>query len=565
MALVAKSQEQKQETKTAAHRRRAKFLWEKQETWKPVWRETKDYMLPERGMFLSSDDEEPNRGERKDSKIINGSANDAVRIIAAGLQGGLTSPSRPWFVLTLDDRALMEYQPVKEWLHEVRTRMLGVLARSNFYGSTHSIYAELAGFGTAAMLIEEDFNSVIRCRPFTIGEFALGLDATYRPNTLYRRFWHTAGQLVSMFGIDNVSDPVKQAFRENRDQWFLVNHAIQPAAQVDPLKQDYRGMSFSSAYWEEKGDHDQYLRLSGYRGVPFIAPRWEVTAVNIYGNCPGRSSIGDQKMLQKLEEKKLKQLDKHTDPAMNAATALKKKGGTIISGGVNYIDVQQGQVGFSPAYQTNPDISPVAREIETVERRIRRFFFNDLFLAVLGSMDSKQRTATEIAKAHEEKLVMIGPVIEQLQSEMHDPGLDRVYNIMDDLDMLPPPPKELAGATINIQYLGLLAQAQKIVSVQSIERVANYVGALAAVKPDVVDKFNFDQSVDEYADAMGVPPDLVLSDEAVADIRAQRAQQQAQIQAAALAQVGAETAKTASETQVKGRSVADRIADGAGV
>lgn len=566
MAIV-KSEDMKREKSTERYRKRAKFLWEKQETWRPVWKEISENMLPERGAFLTSPEEEPNKGERKDRKIINGSANDAVRVIAAGLQGGLTSPSRPWFVLTLDDSDLMEYQPVKEWLHEVRKRMLSVLARSNFYGSTHGLYAELAGFGTGAMLIEEDFTSVIRCRPFTIGEFALGLDAAYRPNALYRRFWLTAEQMAGKFGENNLSSAVKTALKSNKDQWFLVHHAIEPAQQVDPTKVDYRGMQFRSCYWEDKTSEgeEKFLRQGGYRGIPFIGPRWEVTAVNIYGNCPGRSSLGDQKMLQKLEEKKLKQLDKHTDPAMNAPAALKKKGGTIISGGVNYIDVQQGQQSFVPAYQTNPDIRPVAAEIDTVERRIRRFFFNDLFLAILGSMDAKERTAMEIAKAHEEKLIMIGPVIEQLQSEMHDPALDRIFNVMDDLNLFPPPPRELVGKTINVQYLGLLAQAQKIVSVQSIERVANYVGALAAVKPDVVDKFDFDQSVDEYAEAMGVPPDLVLSDERVAEIRQQRAQQQAQLTALATAEVAAKTGKTMSETPVKGKSMADRMADQMGV
>lgn len=553
------------EQKTQSYRLRAKRLYEQQQTWRPVWKEISEYMMPYRGRYLTDEQEEANRGERKDRKIINGSASDAIRIIAAGLQGGLTSPSRPWFILTIDDKELMEFYPVKTWLHTVRNRMLSVISRTNFYGSVHGMYAELAGFGTSATIIEEDFQTVFRCRPLSIGEYTLGLDANYRPNTLYRRDWMSAAQLVSMFGKENVSDSVKECFSNpgTRDKLFQFQHCIHPNSEVDPIKADYRGMSFKSVYYEIAGDPNKFLRTGGYRGIPFIAPRWDVVAVDTYGICPGRDAIGDVKMLQKLEEKKLRQIDKHTDPAMNAPTSMRKKGGTIISGGVNYLDIQQGQQTFSPAYQTNPDIRPVAAEINTVENRIRRFFFNDLFLTILSA--DKNMTATEVARRHEEKLLMLGPVMERLQAEMHDPTLDRIYNIMDDLGLIPPAPKELQGAELKVQYLGLLAQAQKIVSLQSVQQTAQYVAGLAQVWPEARDKFNADQSIDEFADANGTPPDLILSDDAVAEVRAQRAQREAAIQAQVQASAAAETGKTLSETQVKGKSALDRVAEQAGV
>ena len=38
---------------------------------------------------------------------------------------------------------------------------------------------------------------------------------------------------------------------------------------------------------------------------------------------------------------------------------------------------------------------------------------------------------------------------------------------------------------------------------------------MAAVKPEVLDKFDADQSVDEYAEMLGVPPKIVVSDDIV--------------------------------------------------
>jgi hypothetical protein len=254
-------------------------------------------------------------------------------------------------------------------------------------------------------------------------------------------------------------------------------------------------------------------------------------------------------MLQKMEEKKLKALDKMVDPPMNAPSSMRGKGGTIVAGGVNYIDVQQGNQGFVPTYQVNPNMQQIAFEIDRVEQRIRRFFFNDLFLAVLS--EDKDMTATEVAKRYEEKLVVLGPVIERLQSEILDTVIDRCFEIGLRQGVIDPPPKELQGVEMTVDYIGLLSQAQKIVSTTAIEKTAAFVLSVAPVVPSIVDKFDFDQAVDEYGDAVGASPRVIVSDDKVVETRKVRAQQQAQQQAMAMAQPAqqmAGAAKDMSET-----------------
>jgi len=86
----------------------------------------------------------------------------------------------------------------------------------------------------------------------------------------------------------------------------------------------------------------------------------------------------------------------------------------------------------------------------------------------------------------------------------------------------------------------MLAQAQKAVATGSMERLADFIGNLSAVKPEVLDKLDSDQTVDEYADMLGVPPGVIMSDDEVEGIRSARQQQQAAMQAAETAKVGAE-------------------------
>jgi hypothetical protein len=79
-----------------------------------------------------------------------------------------------------------------------------------------------------------------------------------------------------------------------------------------------------------------------------------------------------------------------------------------------------------------------------------------------------------------------------------------------------------------------MAQAQKIQSLATLERFSSYVSNLAlnTQRPDVLDKWDMDQTVDVYADSAGIDPHLVRSDDDVAAMRQARAQAQQQ-QAAA--------------------------------
>jgi hypothetical protein len=188
---------------------------------------------------------------------------------------------------------------------------------------------------------------------------------------------------------------------------------------------------------------------------------------------------------------------------------------------------------------------------------------------MLTMSSRRQITAREIDERHEEKLLMLGPVLERLHSELLDPLIDRTFNIMLRNGLVPPPPEELGGVDLKVEYISVMAQAQRAIGTGAIERLAGFVGNLAAVKPEVLDKFDADQSVDEYAEMLGVPPKIVVSDENVQKIRAERAEMEQQhmmmeqAQAGAnVANTGAQAAKVLSEADTEGNNVLNNILGG---
>ena len=92
--------------------------------------------------------------------------------------------------------------------------MRKVFNLSNFYNCSHKGYAELGIFGTWANFISEDFDTIIRCRSFTCGEYWLGLDARLKVDTFFHRAWKNAAQIVEEYGKENVSLTVRNAYEK---------------------------------------------------------------------------------------------------------------------------------------------------------------------------------------------------------------------------------------------------------------------------------------------------------------------------------------------------------------
>lgn len=528
-------------------------------SWRSHWLELQQFILPRSGRFLSTD---VNKGNKKNGSIIDNTGTLASRTLASGMLAGVTSPARPWFKLSTPDPQLREIKPVGIWLDRVANILFEIFAKSNTYDALHMLYGELGPFGTSPIIVVEDFQDVIRIQPLTIGSYRLATNERDEVDTMYRKIPMTLGAMVNMFGKNNLSDSARSLYeKKDFQQRLTVMHAIEPNTRRDISKIDNQNMPFGSYYWEEGSKHDGYLRKSGFHEKAMLAARWDVLGSDVYGRSPGMDALGDIKQLQTQHKEKGKAIAKQVNPPMVADQQLEGKVSNTLPGGVTYTQFMNGKPIFQPAYQVQFDLGALREDIVETQNRISRAFYEDLFLMMANS-DRRQITATEVAERHEEKLLMLGPVMTRLNSELLNPLIDRTFNIAMRAGILPPPPQELENQNIKVEYISIMAQAQKLVGINSVERLAQYVINVGSVQPDVLDKFDFDQSVDEYSDMIGTPAKLVRSDEQVGAIRGQRQQQQQAQRAMDLAQQAMDVGQTASETKTSdGESALDRAAD----
>lgn len=525
------------------------------------WRELNEYISPRSARFLTTD---RNKGEKRNQKIINSTATFALNILRSGMMGGITSPARPWFMLQTSDPDLNEFAPVKEWLYDVTQRMRTVLSKSNFYNAMPVLYHDIGLYGTHAMAILEDDEDVIRCYTFPIGSYMLANSSRLQIDTCVREFSMTTRQMADFFGKENCSTRVQNLLdRGDYNTWIDVVHVIEPNVNYDGSKLDARFKRYASIYYEkDTNERDRLLSESGFDTFPIIAPRWDVVGEDVYGSSPGMVALGDVKQLQLEEKRKAEAIDKLVRPPMNAPSSMRNRRASILPGDINYVDVNQGQQGFTPAYQIDPRINELMADIQAIEQRINRAFFADLFLMMTNMPGVQPRTAEEIAERHEEKLLMLGPVLERMNDEALEPAIDRVFEIMLRRGMLPPPPEELQGMVLKVEYTSIIAQAQKLVGAASIERFTSFVGNLAAVKPDVLDRYDVDEAIDTYAEIVGAPPKLVVPLDEANAVREQRAQQVAAQQAMQMGMAAAQGAELLSKTDTGSDNALTRIAQG---
>lgn len=533
--------------------RRIGELRNERSSWLPHYQELSKFLLPRSGRYFQQD---RNRGERRHNNILDNTGTRGVRVLSAGMMSGMTSPARPWFRLETPDPDLNRHSPVKLWLSDVTKLMLRVFAKSNTYRALHTTYEELGVFGTAAKVVMPNFQHVIHHHTLTAGEYMVGTDFYGNVDTLGREFEMTVGQLVGQFGRDNVSISVRQLYdKGSRDTWIPVTHIIQPRTQRDRKSPLARDMAFESVYWEPGCNHGSVLSDSGYKDFPALCSRWALAGGDIYGNSPGMEVLGDTKQLQQEQLRKGQAIDYQTKPPLQVPSSMKNAEVDTLPGGVSYYDGMTPGSGIRTAFDVNLRLDYLLADIQDVRERIKAGFYADLWL-MLSQIDTGKMTATEVAERKEEKLLMLGPTTERLHSEELQPLVEGTFARMVEVGMVPPAPEEMQGMDLNVNFISTLAQAQRAIGTNSIDRYVANLGQIATIKPGVLDKFSEDDWADIYADSLGIDPRLIVPDEKVAFLRASRAKVQMAQQEAAQANINADTAQMAAQ--------AGQIAQGAG-
>ena len=536
-----------------------------------TWWELSKYFSPRRPRFLESD---VNKGWRRNGQIIDDTGGMCKDVLAAGMLAGVSSPNRLWFGLGVSDMALEENQEVKDWSYKVTQLMASVFYKSNLYEELPLMYEDAGVFATGLVWMEESLKEVVSFKSLPIGSYSIHHDNQGHLNKFYRSFMMTAAQLLDEFGHRNAKGEIdnwenfSQAVRTAHDNhtldyWFYVGHYIRPNHEFEPEAAGTFGQPWLECYFE-RGQVNQaapgvsttssgseqwrFLRIRGLQQMPIMELIWKKTGEDDYGTeCPGIRAVGDVRQLQAQERRVSQASEKMINPPMQGPSTLKGQRVSILPGDLTTYEQRGGDPGFRPAHEVNLNIQMMEQRSDRIRNRIKQFFYYDLFLMMEQEQDSSQPiTAEEVREKHEEKLLMLSPVLEKANRGAFNPLIQFTYRAMLQRGMIPTMPQAMRGKQIEVNYTSIFAQSLKMIELEALQKFSQWLAEIAQVFPEALDVADADEMVKQFANLVTLPPTIIRTEDAMTAIRKQRAQQQQQQQQMQAAQQQAETAKSLS-------------------
>ena len=517
-------------------KKRLDRLGQERGTWEVNWQEILDYVMPRKADVVTL----RTRGEKRTEVLFDSTAITANNLLAASLQGTLTSPSLPWFSIKLRDEELNENRDVQLWLEDTARRMYDTFNETNFNTEVHEMYLDLCSIGTAALFVEEGSNGFdtdgIHFNCLHIAEYYIQESIDGKVDTLYRKYKLTARQAVQEFGFDNVGEKIQTASKERPDHKFNFIHAVEPTADYErSTGKSATKLKFHSCHVCE--EDKMVVRTGGYNEFPYLVPRWSKATGEIFGRSPSFNALPDIKTLNKAVEIGLKAWAKAIDPPLLVQddgvigrVRMTPAGITVIR---NDGAVKPLQIG------TNWQITDLKEN--QLRTAIRQAYYSDQ----LQLQEGPQMTATEVQVRYELMQRLLGPTLGRFQSEFLNPLIERVFGIMYRAGALMQEPDIIKGTKIDVEYLGPLARSQRMEESVAIERLYSLAMNIAQIDPAIMDNIDHDEAVRLRGKLLGVPKTVLRGKDDVDNMRTMRAEQ-------------AQMAQMAQEQQALGKAQKDQ-------
>jgi len=500
--------------------------------WEDHWQEILDYVMPRKAdiTFIRA------KGERRTDILFDSTAITANNLLAASLQGTLTSPSLQWFNIKLRNPEFMQDRDVQLWLEDSARRMYNVFNETNFNTEVHELYLDMTSIGTGCIFIEEGKTgfetSKLHFNTLHIAEFYVKENIDGYIDTVYRKYKLSARQAIQEFGAENIGEKIMQAAADKPDKMFNFIHAVEPLEDYErALGKATTKLPFHSCHIciEDK----MVTRASGYQEMPYLVPRWAKATGEIYGRSPSYNALPDIKTLNKAVEIGLKAWAKAIDPPL-----LVQDDGVIgkvrmTPGGITVI---RNDAAIKPL-QIGSNWQITDMKENQLRTAIRQAYYSDQ----LQLQDGPQMTATEVQVRYELMQRLLGPTLGRFQSEFLNPLIERVFGIMFRANAFSPAPEIISGQNIDVEFIGPLARSQRMEEATAVERLYELAMQLAQADPSVLDIINSDVAIRMRAELLGVPKTVLRGVDEVAEIRQMREQMAAQQQQAEQAQQMANT------------------------
>ncbi len=495
-----------------------------QRQWLKIWQELSDYIQPRKGNIAFK----RSSAQQQTDRLFDSTAPHANELLAASMQGALTSAAFRWFGLAIRDLKLEDHPDAARLLEECSNDMFGAINESNFASESHEVYLDGPCFGTTAIFVEERAPSrlvapgSLQHTALPPGSFCIDENKEGYVDTLHREVMMSARAAAMEFGKDTVGKQIQAALKTNSNERFPFLHAVYPredyalnlGRRLPGPKKPY------GSIWVDVNGR-QTLRVSGYDECPMMVPRWTKTTGEIYGRGPGFIALPDIKTLNKAVELKLKAWAKIVDPPLMVRSEAVVGTVQLRSAGLTYV---RDMDSIKPLTELGGDLRTADMEEDKIRAAIRRMFYSDQ----LQIQEGPQMTAYEVQVRYELMQRILGPTLGRLEVEYLNPYINRVFWIRLRASGPNSSYRRLRewtrqhGVALDVEYEGPLAKAQRLAESTSMQRYFQIVLPLQQLDTNIFDNVDFDYVAREHAASVGTPTKMLRLPDDVKKIREAR-------------------------------------------
>lgn len=498
--------------------------------WETHWEEIAERVLPRQAGFVG----ERTNGDKRTQKIFDSKPMIALDRFASVMDSMLTPRQQKWHNLRTTDDTLNRDFEVQDWFYKVNNILYNARynPKANFASQNHERWTSVGAFGTGSLFIDFEAKTGLRYRCLNLRDTYFLENHQGMIDTVYRHFDYTARQAAQRWGVDNLPPKLKGAFEDpkKQDHEFEFLHVVKPRTDYDPSRADAKGKPFVSIYIALE-DKVQIGNDGGYTSFPFSISRYVTAPEEIYGRSPAMMALPDIKMLNEMAKTDIRAVHKLIDPPIllhddgilgGGAMTVNMRPGGLNVGGVN----RNGQAMMQP-FNTGARVDISDKKMDQ-----RRAAIDDAFMVTLFQIliETPRMTATEALIRAQEKGMLLTPTMGRQQSEALGPLIERELDLLSFHGMLPPMPQILidAGGDYDIVYDSPMSRMQRAEELVGVQRTMELLAPFANIDPTVLDVFNKDELARLTAEVSGVPTPVLYSPDQVAQIRAQRQQQEQQ-------------------------------------
>ena len=490
------------------------------------FRDVRDYIRPTK---QGVDTSVVTVGQRHTNNRYDSTASEAARIMATSMQNALIPQSSKWFSLKIPAghpmSALNDVNDVSWWFQDASNKIFNSLHSSNFYTVMGEAFYDFVTFGTVNILIEEkdlkDENfSGFNFRGVPVGRFAFEEDYTGKPDTVFWEYTRSARQMYQEFDKNKLPPSVIDCLEDDPDKEFQLIKCVKPNEMYDSKVLG----EFPFRSYDIEKSTKLCVAEGGFNELPFVVARFEKVTGEVWGRSPADIAMPDIISLNRLRQMELKALSKAVDPPVLAPD----------EGILGTFRLNPNSINFTRDperwrflnYEGRMDFSSL--KANELKQSIRNIYLADQLILP----EKLNMTAEEIITIRQQQQRLLGPQIARMEAEALGPIITRCFNIMLRTEAFPPPPEELNGLSeIDIEYLGPIAKTQRLEGMQSAQAWVQNLVSIASVKPEALDHIDVDALADYIADVTSVPHQVRTDDEAIAQARQARADQEQRQQA----------------------------------